>query len=103
MNQTQDNRAFDNALNACFTIHELNHAHWADTYDNQMPAGLVEGGRPNLTGAPGSRCGVEDGGSSRFVGAQTVPRAAQAGECQKLCVSVGPEGPRQVAGSRKGS
>jgi enoyl-CoA hydratase len=29
VNQTQDNQGFHNALNAAFTIHELNHAHWA--------------------------------------------------------------------------
>ena len=29
VNQTQDNMGFYNALNACFTLHELNHSHWA--------------------------------------------------------------------------
>ena len=29
VNQTQDNQGFQTALNAAFTIHELNHAHWA--------------------------------------------------------------------------
>jgi enoyl-CoA hydratase len=29
VNQSQDNMGFTNALNACFTIHELNHSHWA--------------------------------------------------------------------------
>jgi enoyl-CoA hydratase len=28
VNQTQDNMGFHNALHACFTMHELNHAHW---------------------------------------------------------------------------
>ena len=26
----RDNMGFYNALNACFTLHQLNHAHWAD-------------------------------------------------------------------------
>ena len=29
VNQTQDNQGFYNSLHACFTMHELNHAHWA--------------------------------------------------------------------------
>jgi enoyl-CoA hydratase len=28
VNQTQDNMGFYNSLKACFTLHELNHAHW---------------------------------------------------------------------------
>jgi enoyl-CoA hydratase/carnithine racemase len=35
VNQTQDNQGFYNALNACFTIHELNHAHWAAVHDDK--------------------------------------------------------------------
>jgi enoyl-CoA hydratase len=30
---------FYNALNACFTIHELNHAHWAWVHHDDLPAG----------------------------------------------------------------
>ncbi|MGH3250650.1 MAG: enoyl-CoA hydratase [Trebonia sp.] len=40
VNQTVDQMGFYNALNACFTIHELNHAHWAWVHDNHMPMGL---------------------------------------------------------------
>ena len=29
MNQTVDTMGFTNALNSCFTIHELNHAYYA--------------------------------------------------------------------------
>ena len=29
VNQSVDNMGFYNALNACFTLHQLNHAHWA--------------------------------------------------------------------------
>src|SRR5215207_6377849 len=36
VNQTQDNMGFYNALNACFTMHELNHAHWAIVHDDKM-------------------------------------------------------------------
>jgi enoyl-CoA hydratase len=34
VNQTQDNMGFYNALNACFTMHELNHAHWGVVHDD---------------------------------------------------------------------
>ncbi|MQY18987.1 enoyl-CoA hydratase [Nocardia macrotermitis] len=37
VNQTQDNMGFYNSLNACFTLHELNHSHWAQVNDNRMP------------------------------------------------------------------
>ena len=44
VNQTVDNMGFYNALQACFTIHQLNHAHWAEIHDNRFPAGLPEDG-----------------------------------------------------------
>lgn len=37
VNQTVDNMGFHNALNACFTLHELNHAHWAQLHDDGWP------------------------------------------------------------------
>jgi enoyl-CoA hydratase len=44
VNQTVDNMGFHNALNACFTIHELNHSHWAQLHDNKYPVALPEDG-----------------------------------------------------------
>ena len=44
VNQTQDNQGFYNSLNACFTLHELNHSHWAQVHENKFPVGLVEDG-----------------------------------------------------------
>jgi enoyl-CoA hydratase len=44
VNQTVDNMGFHNALNACFTLHELNHAHWAWVHENEYPVGLPEDG-----------------------------------------------------------
>ena len=35
VNQTQDNQGFYNSLHACFTMHELNHAHWAVVHDDK--------------------------------------------------------------------
>ena len=44
VNQTQDNQGFYNSLNACFTLHELNHSHWAQVHENGFPVGLAEDG-----------------------------------------------------------
>ena len=44
VNQTQDNMGFYNALNACFTLHELNHSHWAEINENHYPVGTPEFG-----------------------------------------------------------
>jgi enoyl-CoA hydratase len=52
VNQTVDNMGFYNSLNACFTLHELNHAHWAEVHDNGYPAGLVEDGIADWRSAP---------------------------------------------------
>ena len=52
VNQTVDNMGFHNALNACFTLHELNHSHWAQVHDNRYPIALEEDGVPNWKAAP---------------------------------------------------
>jgi len=52
VNQTQDNMGFHNALNACFTLHELNHSHWAQVHENRYPIALEEDGIPNWKEAP---------------------------------------------------
>ncbi|MGY4709241.1 enoyl-CoA hydratase [Mycolicibacterium sp. CBM1] len=52
VNQTMDNMGFYNALNACFTLHQLNHSHWAQVHENGYPVGLEEDGLPNWRSAP---------------------------------------------------
>ncbi|HET6948904.1 MAG TPA: enoyl-CoA hydratase [Acidimicrobiales bacterium] len=52
VNQSVDNMGFYNALNACFTLHELNHSHWAQVHDNRFPVALEEDGIPNWRSAP---------------------------------------------------
>jgi enoyl-CoA hydratase len=47
VNQSVDNMGFYNALQACFTLHQLNHSHWAEVHDNGMPAALPEDGVPS--------------------------------------------------------
>ena len=34
VNQTMDTMGFTNALNACFTIHQLNHAYWGEVHQD---------------------------------------------------------------------
>jgi enoyl-CoA hydratase len=52
VNQTVDNMGFHNALQACFTLHQLNHSHWAEIHDNKYAAGLPEDGTVNWKEAP---------------------------------------------------
>ena len=52
VNQTMDNMGFYNALNACFTLHELNHSHWAEIHDDKYPAAKEENGVPDWRSAP---------------------------------------------------
>jgi enoyl-CoA hydratase len=42
VNQTVDTMGFHNALNSCFTLHELNHAHWAWLHEDGYPAARQE-------------------------------------------------------------
>jgi enoyl-CoA hydratase len=52
VNQSVDNMGFQNALAACFTIHELNHAHWAWVHEGERPVALEEDGIANWKDAP---------------------------------------------------
>jgi enoyl-CoA hydratase len=44
VNQTVDNMGFYNSLQACFTLHQLNHAHWAEIHESGLPAAEPEDG-----------------------------------------------------------
>ncbi len=62
VNQTQDNQGFYNSLQACFTMHELNHAHWAVVHDDKFPAAKVGEDIPEWKGSklkPAQRDTVE--------------------------------------------
>ncbi|HEV2368467.1 MAG TPA: enoyl-CoA hydratase [Acidimicrobiales bacterium] len=52
VNQTVDNMGFYNSLQACFTLHELNHAHWAGVHENKYPVALPEDGIADWRSAP---------------------------------------------------
>jgi len=52
VNQTVDNMGFYNALNACFTIHELNHSHWAEIHESKYPVAEQQDGIADWRSAP---------------------------------------------------
>jgi enoyl-CoA hydratase len=52
VNQSVDNMGFYNALNACFSLHQLNHSHWAEINDDKYPVGRPEHGVPPWNEAP---------------------------------------------------
>ncbi len=52
VNQTLDNQGFTNALNACFSLHQLNHAHWAEIHDDGFPAATTDDGIVDWREAP---------------------------------------------------
>ncbi len=52
VNETQDNQGFYNSLNACFTLHQLNHSHWAEIHEDGWPAARPEDGVPSWKDAP---------------------------------------------------
>ena len=52
VNQSMDAMGFTNALNAAFSLHQLNHAHWAQLHDDKAPAAKPEDGVPSWREAP---------------------------------------------------
>jgi enoyl-CoA hydratase len=52
VNQTQDNQGFYNSLNACFTMHQLNHSHWVSAHGGGFPVANEADGVPNWRQAP---------------------------------------------------
>ena len=53
VNQSVDAMGFSNALNSCFTIHELNHAHWSEISKGEVYYGTSEYGLVDWRHAPG--------------------------------------------------
>jgi enoyl-CoA hydratase len=58
VNQSVDNMGFHNALKACFTLHELNHSHWAWVHEGGWPSATPEDGVPDWRNAPPIRLSV---------------------------------------------
>jgi enoyl-CoA hydratase len=58
VNQTVDNMGFYNSLQACFTLHQLNHSHWAEIHESKYPVAEPDDGIPNWKDAPPVRLAV---------------------------------------------
>ncbi|HMG42060.1 MAG TPA: enoyl-CoA hydratase [Acidimicrobiales bacterium] len=52
VNQTVDNMGFHNSLQACFSLHQLNHSHWAEIHEDGLPIATVDDGVPDWRDAP---------------------------------------------------
>ena len=52
VNQTMDNQGFYNSIKSCFSLHQLNHAHWAEVTKGERAAAPEEEGIPNWKQAP---------------------------------------------------
>jgi enoyl-CoA hydratase len=60
VNQTVDNMGFYNALQSCFTLHQLNHSHWAEIHESKYPVAEEGDGIASWKDAPPVRLSVED-------------------------------------------
>ena len=65
VNQTVDNMGFYNSLQACFTLHQLNHSHWAEIHESKYPVAEPEDGIPSWQDAPRSGWPCRRGGGTR--------------------------------------
>jgi enoyl-CoA hydratase len=52
VNQTQDQQGFTNALQSCFSLHQLNHSHWATLSDGKTWVATPEQGALDWRTAP---------------------------------------------------
>ncbi len=52
VNKTVDAMGFSTALDTCFAIHQLNHAHWSEVTDGVLSYGTVENGLDDWRVAP---------------------------------------------------
>jgi enoyl-CoA hydratase len=55
VNQSVDQMGFHNALNSCFNLHQINHAHWAEVTGGASAGGTPEFGVPAWRDAPAVR------------------------------------------------
>jgi enoyl-CoA hydratase len=61
VNQTVDIMGFTNALNASFSLHQINHAHWMVVNPDRRPVGTPEFGVPSWRDAPPVMPAQKDG------------------------------------------
>jgi enoyl-CoA hydratase len=55
VNQAQDAMGFSTALDSCFTLHQLNHAHWSEVSGGQVYVGTADYGLDDWRAAPAIR------------------------------------------------
>jgi enoyl-CoA hydratase len=60
VNQTVDHMGFYNSLQACFTLHELNHSHWAQIHESKYPVAEEQDGIASWRDAPPVLLAVTD-------------------------------------------
>jgi enoyl-CoA hydratase len=60
VNQTVDIQGFSNALNATFSLHQINHSHWAEVNGDGFPAGKPGVDVPAWRDAPPIRPALKD-------------------------------------------
>jgi enoyl-CoA hydratase len=60
VNQSVDSMGFYNALNACFTLHQLNHSHWAEVHESKYPVAEPADGVADWRSAPPVLAAVKD-------------------------------------------
>jgi len=60
VNQTVDNMGFYNSLQACFTLHQLNHSHWAEIHESKYPVAEEQDGIASWKTAPPVRLSEKD-------------------------------------------
>jgi hypothetical protein len=109
VNQTVDNMGFYNALNACFSLHELNHSHWAQANDDGYPVAKEDAGIPNWKEAPPNRPRRQGQGARRPVtrpsGRVAAARAVDVGtlpaDLPKVMHGSSAKGSRSCAGRRR--
>ncbi|WP_310962490.1 enoyl-CoA hydratase [Nocardioides terrisoli] len=61
VNQTVDQMGFYNALNACFSLHQVSHSHWAEVTRGETHLGTPEFGVPEWSSAEPVRRRTRDG------------------------------------------
>ena len=98
VNQTVDNMGFYNSLQACFTLHQLNHSHWAERPREQVPGGACpRTGSP--TGATPRRCAWPFPTPSRARPPAAEVGGLRGGTCtSRTSLRLGPDHPAVVMG-----
>ncbi len=96
VNQTVDNMGFYNGLQACFTLHQLNHSHWAEMHENKYPVGHARGRRRQLAGGAPGRPGGEGSGSGTRPGEIASPPRRRRGDRGSLRLRSGPRRRRRA-------